>query len=181
MPLDVGEQAPDFTLANAHPSVGASQLSLSEVMGEKGAVVVFSCLHCPYVVGSMARIESLFHRARVESLGFVAINSNAANPNYASDSAERTREACEKGIPYPFLIDVDQSVSAAWGAERTPEFYLVDREGKVVYRGRYDDSPKNPLHATTSEFMDALEQYLAGESITTTRTDSVGCSVKWVL
>jgi hypothetical protein len=131
-------------------------------------------------VGNIGRIEALAKRAGENELGFVAINSNAANPNYESDSAQRTAEACEKGVPYPFLIDTDQSVSKAWGAERTPEFYLLDGNGSLVYRGRYDDSPTNPQMATTSDMTDALDQYLAGESVQNPQTDSIGCSVKWI-
>lgn len=180
MVFNVGDKAPDFTLPNAHPSEGEREMDLESVLGEKGAVVVFSCLHCPYVVGSMARIAALSEVAQETGFGFVAINSNAANQDYTSDSWERTSEACEKGIGYPFLIDVDQSVSAAWGAQRTPEFYLIDQDRTLVYRGRYDDSPKNPMRATTSEFMDALNQFLNGETVTQSQTDSIGCSVKWL-
>lgn len=180
MAFDVGEQAPDFNLENAHPSIGEPNMGLSEVMGKRGAIVVFSCLHCPYVVGSIGRIEALAKRAQEAGIGFVAINANAANPNYASDSAERTTQACKKGVPYPFLIDADQSVSNAWGAERTPEFYLLNEMGVLVYRGRYDDSPTNPNLATTSEMEDALGQYLAGENVKNSQTDSIGCSVKWI-
>jgi hypothetical protein len=83
-------------------------------------------------------------------------------------------------VAYPFLIDVDQSVSAEWGAERTPEFYILDGDGTVVYRGRYDDSPTNPQQATTSDLMDALEAHLGGARVVRPRTESIGCSVKWV-
>jgi hypothetical protein len=132
------------------------------------------------VVGSVARIEALAARSKEVGLGFVAINSNAGNPNYASDSSERTRDACEKGIGYPFLIDKEQTVAAEWGAERTPEFYLINKNKVLIYRGRYDDSPTNPMHATTSEMEDAINQYLNGELVQKPQTNSIGCSIKWV-
>ena len=180
MPLEPGDRATGFSLPNAHPSLGNPSMSLSDVLTEKGAIVVFSCLHCPYVVGNHGRIDALAARAAAEGMGFVAINCNSANPAYDSDSASNTRRACEAGVAYPFLIDTDQSVSAEWGAERTPEFYILDGDGTVVYRGRYDDSPTNPQQATTSDLMDALEAHLAGGEVTRSRTDSIGCSVKWV-
>jgi hypothetical protein len=180
MVFDVGQDAPFFHLPNAHPNVGAHEMNLDDVMGDNGAIVVFSCLHCPYVVGSVERIEALAARSKDIGLGFVAINSNAGNPNYTSDSAERTREACGKGINYPFLIDVSQTVAAEWGAERTPEFYLINKDRVLIYRGRYDDSPTNPIHATTSEFEDAMNQYINGEIIQNQQTDSIGCSIKWI-
>ena len=180
MPFNVGDAAPDFRLPNAHPSLGGPEMGLSDVLTDKGAIVVFSCLHCPYVVGNHGRIDALAARATADGMGFVAINCNSANPAYESDSASNTRRACEAGVAYPFLIDTDQSVSAEWGAERTPEFYILDGDGTVVYRGRYDDSPTNPQQATTSDLMDALEAHLAGAQVTRPRTESIGCSVKWV-
>ena len=180
MPFEPGDSAPDFRLPNAHPNHGASEMSLSDVLTDKGAIVVFSCLHCPYVVGNIGRIDALAHRSAEAGLGFVAINSNAANPAYSSDSAANTTAACAKGIPYPFLIDGEQSAATSWDAERTPEFYLLDGTGTLVYRGRLDDSPTNPAGATTSELSDALDQYLAGGSVDNARTDSMGCSIKWI-
>ena len=181
MPFNVGDAAPDFRLPNAHPSLGGPEMGLSDVLTDKGAIVVFSCLHCPYVVGNIGRIDDLANRASQAGLGFVAINSNAANPQYSSDSAANTRAACEKGIPYPFLIDGEQSAAAAWDAERTPEFYLLDGAGTLHYRGRLDNSPLNPGEATTAEMADALDELLAGEAVANSRTDSIGCSIKWVL
>ena len=179
MVVEPGDIAPEFELDNAHPLVGSERMSLSDVLTDSGAIIAFSCLHCPYVVGSVGRINDIHAKAIAAGLGFVAINSNAANPNYESDSAEKTREACEKGTPYAYLIDEDQSVAAAYGAERTPEFYLLDRNGIIKYRGRLDDSPKDPSLATTHELMDAIDALLLDEEPETPRTDSIGCSVKW--
>ena len=82
-------------------------------------------------------------------------------------------------MSYPYLHDPTQETARAWGAERTPEFYLLDGNGRVTYRGRLDDSPKDPSLATTHELMDAIEALLADEQPDTSRTDSIGCSVKW--
>ena len=81
-------------------------------------------------------------------------------------------------MTYPYLYDATQDVAKAWGAERTPEFYLLDGNGIVTYRGRLDDSPRDPNLATTSELSDAIDALLADESPNVTRTDSIGCSVK---
>ncbi len=180
MVVEPGDIAPEFELDNAHPLVGSERMSLSDVLTDSGAIIAFSCLHCPYVVGSVGRINDIHAKAIAAGLGFVAINSNAANPNYESDSAEKTREACEKGTPYAYLIDEDQSVAAAYGAERTPEFYLLDGSATIVYRGRLDDSPRDPAHATTSELADAIDAIVAGSSPKNKRTLSIGCSIKWI-
>lgn len=180
MSFEPGDTVSDFLLENVHPNIGKSEMNLQDIMEVNGAIIVFSCLHCPYVIGNISRIEKIAEKATSNGVGFVAINSNAANTVYESDSAENTKIACSKGIPYPFLIDSDQSVSASWGAERTPEFYLINNERNVIYRGRLDDSPKNPNLATTAELDDALSQYLAGNKPNKQRTESIGCSIKWV-
>ena len=87
----------------------------------------------------------------------------------------------EKGMPYPYLYDESQDVATAWGAKRTPEFYLVNGEGVVVYRGRLDNSPRNAMEATTSDLADAMDSLSMGDLPPVNRTESIGCSVKWKL
>jgi len=84
-----------------------------------------------------------------------------------------------KGMSYAYLHDADQSIATIYGAQRTPEFYLINSAGSVVYRGRLDDSPRDPSHATTSELSDAIDSLIAGKQIAEARTESIGCSVKW--
>ena len=82
-------------------------------------------------------------------------------------------------MSYAYLHDATQAIAHSYGAERTPEFYLLDSRSTVVYRGRMDDSPRNPMDATTDELGDAMSALAAGASIANARTDSIGCSVKW--
>ena len=153
-------------------------MSLTDVMSHNGAVVVFTCNHCPYVVGSEPRIEAMAERARSEGLGFAGINSN--DPvNYESDSWNNMVKRANRGMSYSYLHDGSQDTARADGAERTPEFYLIDSSGSVVYRGRLDDSPRDPSHTTSSDLSDAMDDLTAGRSIAVSRTDSIGCSVKW--
>ena len=176
--VEPGTKAPDFQLPNANPNSGQPTMSLAEVMGENGAVVFFTCNHCPYVVGSEPRIESAANIAISEGLGFAGINSN--DPvMYESDSWDNMVKRASRGMSYPYLHDPTQEVAISYGAERTPEFYLIDTDLEVVYRGRLDDSPRDPSHATTSELTDAIAQMISGDSISVPRTESIGCSVKW--
>lgn len=85
----------------------------------------------------------------------------------------------QRGMTYPYLHDEDQMVATSYGAERTPEFYLVSSTGVVVYRGRMDDSPRDPSHATTNDLSDAIDDYVSGREVSNPRTESIGCSVKW--
>ena len=82
-------------------------------------------------------------------------------------------------MTYAYLHDADQSIATQYGAERTPEFYLVNASGVVVYRGSLDDSPRDPARATTSELSDAIDLLIEGREIKENRTQSIGCSVKW--
>ena len=176
--IEPGDTAPDFPLPNANADVGGNPMSLTDLMGQNGAVVVFTCNHCPYVVGSEPRIEAMAERARSEGLGFAGINSN--DPvNYQSDSWDNMVKRATRGMGYSYLHDDTQDTARAYGAERTPEFYLIDSSGSVVYRGRLDDSPRDPSHTTSSDLANAMDDLAAGRSVSVSRTDSIGCSVKW--
>tara|TARA_B100000945_G_scaffold71103_1_gene54098 strand:+ start:1962 stop:2516 length:555 start_codon:yes stop_codon:yes gene_type:complete len=176
--IEPGTEAPDFELPNANENSGGARLSLNDAMGENGAVVFFTCNHCPYVVGSEPRIENAAKAARSKGLGFVGINSN--DPvKYESDSWQNMVKRANKGMSYPYLHDSTQEVAISYGAERTPEFYLLNTSSVVVYRGRLDDSPRDPSHATTSELEDAIDELVSGMAVSVPRTESIGCSVKW--
>ena len=176
--VEPGTKAPDFELPDANGNPGGEMRSLHDVLGENGAVVFFTCNHCPYVVGSEPRIEGAAEVARKNGLGFAGINSN--DPvKYESDSWDNMVKRANKGMTYSYLHDSSQEVALAYGAERTPEFYLLNSDSIVVYRGRLDDSPRDPSHATTSELEDAIEELATGKAVSIPRTESMGCSVKW--
>ena len=88
-------------------------------------------------------------------------------------------EESGKGDDLPYLHDDSQEVAISFGAERTPEFYLIGPDSKIEYRGRLDDSPRDPSHARTSELSDAIDDLVSGSNVRTPRTESIGCSVKW--
>lgn len=178
MGIEPGDIAPAFNLKNANPAIGGDSLGLEEVLTDSGAVVMFECNHCPYVVGSVDRINRMATKANELGMGFVGINSNDAI-NYPDDSFENMAKRANKGMPYAYLFDETQEVATAYGAERTPEFYLLNGDGVVVYRGRMDNSPRDPNGASTSELSDALDSLSMGEKPAIERTQSIGCSVKW--
>ena len=178
MTLQVGDKAPDYSLKNSNLDVGEDTLSLSNSLSENGCVVVFECNHCPYVVASVDRINAMSDYCNEREIGFVGINSN--DPvNYPADSFENMVKRAQKGMPYPYLHDPTQVTATAWGAERTPEFFLLNSEGFVVYHGRMDDSPRDPTQATTSELKDAIDAMVSGVTPAVVSTVSIGCSVKW--
>ena len=177
MGYEPGDVVSGFTLPNAN---GGGEVSLDDVMTEVGAVVVFECNHCPYVVGSINRINKAAEKAEELGMGFIGINSNDPD-KYPEDSFENMVKRADKGMPYPYLHDESQEVATAWGAKRTPEFYLMNGEGVVVYRGRLDNSPRNAMEATTRDLADAMDSLSMGDLPPVNRTESIGCSVKWKL
>tara|TARA_B100000214_G_scaffold242022_1_gene177324 strand:- start:475 stop:1017 length:543 start_codon:yes stop_codon:yes gene_type:complete len=176
--IEPGDSAPKFSLKNANTNVAKELVSLEDVMGENGAIIVFECNHCPYVIASIERMNKMCNRSSDMGIGFVGINSNNA-AMYPDDSFENMVKRAEKDMPYPYLHDESQEVATEWGAERTPEFFLINSEGVVVYKGRLDNSPRDPTQASTSELQDAIDSMLMGTEITNPRTQSIGCSIKW--
>ena len=177
MALQIGDPAPDFDLVNANASVGEVQMQLGNSRRENGLIVVFECNHCPYVVASDSRLDAMAVESESTGIGFVGINSNDPTV-YPDDSFEHMAKRSES-MPYPYLHDSTQDIAHAYGAKRTPEFFLFDSELKLVYKGRMDDSPRNPTMVQSNELKDAVEAMLAGEKPAVSQTESIGCSVKW--
>lgn len=173
--LQLGESAPDFML----PSVDGRSYSLAEFADSPLLVMVFSCVHCPYVVGSEERMMQFDADYRERGVAFVAINSNAET-TYPDDSFEGMQaRAAEKGFEFPFLHDGSQQIALAYGALRTPHYFVFDAERKLRYTGRMDDSPRNPGGETTRELRDAVDALLEGRKVATAITNPLGCNVKW--
>ena len=152
-------------------------MSLADVVGDLGGIIVFTCNHCPYVVASESRIETMAERCRSVGLGFIGINSNDPIV-YANDDWDHMVDRANS-MSYPYLHDSEQIIAHAYGAQRTPEFYLLDSSSKIVYRGRMDDSPRDPTGVSTNELDDAVNALITGNAVKISRTESIGCSVKW--
>jgi len=173
---DFGWKAPDFTL----PATDGRTISLSDVAGPKGTVVVFICNHCPYVKAVIDRIIREARALADHGIGFVAINSNDA-ASYPADSFDRMKAWAEElNFPFPYLYDEDQSVARAWDAVCTPDFFGLDANFGLQYRGRLDASGKAPAAPDTRR-----ELYEAMVAVSETgkgpkdQISSMGCSIKW--
>ncbi|TVQ60975.1 MAG: thioredoxin family protein [Phycisphaerales bacterium] len=183
--LAPGDDAPDFTLPDTNPTtspggVGAKTVSLADVLkGRRGALVIWMCNHCPYVVGSATRIAGLAYEYMPKGLGVVGICSNDAS-THPEDSAEKMAEYAAKWrLPFPYLRDESQEAARAYGAERTPEIFLLDAAGVCVYEGAIDDSPKDAIAVKDQPLRDAIEDLLAGKPVRRPQVASIGCTIKW--
>ncbi len=173
--LQLGESAPGFSL----PGVDGKTHTLADFSDAKALVVVFSCNHCPFVIGSEDRMIEFYEAHAPEGLAMVAINSNETE-NHPTDSFEHMqKKAAEKSFKFPYLRDDSQDVARAYGALRTPHFYVFDAEGQLRYTGRMDDNPREPGKQTTHELVDAVEAVLAGQEVQKPLTNPIGCNVKW--
>ncbi len=177
MPLSIGQIAPAFELTNANSTVGEQTMNFEQSAGQKGTIIVFECNHCPYVIASIERMESMASWCNQAGIGFVGINSNDPVV-YPNDSFEHMEKRA-LSMGYAYLHDETQEVAHAYGAKRTPEFFLFDANNRLVYQGRMDDAPRDPTKVTATELKDAAEAMLSGQTPAIEHTESIGCSVKW--
>ena len=173
--LQLGEQAPEFAL----PATDGKTYRLNDFAEARVLVIFFTCNHCPFVTGSDEVTRQTAEKFAPQGVQFVAINSNSAN-TYAEDSFDHMveRRAAHR-FPWVYLHDQSQQVARAYGALRTPHFYVFDAERKLVYTGRGVDNPRDTSQMTVNDLENALRQHLAGEAITTPITNPIGCNVKW--
>ncbi len=173
--LQIGQSAPDFKL----PGVDGKQYSLANFKDAKLLVIVFSCNHCPYVVGSEQRMIKFANDYAARGVKMVAINSNETE-HHPNDSFDHmVTRAKEKNFPFAYLRDESQDVALAYGALRTPHFYVFDAQRKLRYTGRMDDNPKMESAAKTHELRDAVDAILAGKNPPIEQINPLGCNVKW--
>lgn len=175
--LALGTTAPAFSLKDVRDGRVHSTASLQ---GPKGLLVMFICTHCPYVRHVEKQLAQLGLDYRDSGIGIAAISSNDAE-NYPDDApAGLAQQALANGFTFPYLYDETQEVARAYDATCTPDFFLFDAAGKLVYRGQLDSSrPGNDVPVTGRDLRAALQALLAGEPIGAEQRPSVGCNIKW--
>jgi peroxiredoxin len=174
--LALGTKAPQFRLPDPH----GKWLSLDDFKDAPALLVVFMCNHCPYVKHIRSKLAELAKEYQARGVGIVGINSNDAE-SYPDDRPEKMAEEIKQiGYTFPYLYDESQEVAKAYRAACTPDFYLFDREHRLVYRGQFDDSrPGNGRPVTGADLRAALEAVLAERSVPSNQRPSLGCNIKW--
>jgi peroxiredoxin len=172
----LGMKAPDFTL----PDPAGKLVSLAEVQGASGLLVMFICNHCPYVKHLAAGLADFGREYQERGIGVVAIAANDAD-NYPQDGPEAmASEAQERGYTFPYLFDETQGVAKSYTAACTPDFFLFNGDLELVYRGQFDSSrPNSGLPVTGEDLRAAADALLAGEPVSEEQRPSVGCNIKW--
>ena len=175
--LELGTKAPDFSLPDV--TTGKS-VSLSTFAGQKALLVMFICQHCPYVKHIKNELVRVGKDYVPKGVGMVAISSNDV-ANYPDDSPAHLKAmVSELKLNFSVCYDESQAAAKAYRAACTPEFYLFDKDRKLVYRGQLDDSrPKNDLPITGKDLRAALEALLSQKPISSDQKPGIGCNIKW--
>ena len=173
--LKIGDKAADFKL----PGVDGKTYTLNDFRGKRFLVIVFMCNHCPYVQGSIERIKSIQSDYGIKGVQVIGINAND-EVNYPEDNFDKMVEyAKNKKYNFVYLRDEDQSVANAYGAQCTPECFVLDEHRKLKYHGRVDDSPKDETKATVSDLRNTVDALVHNKKIPIELTPAIGCSIKW--
>lgn len=172
----VGDKAPDFSLKSTEGQL----VSLADQKTE-GAIVIFSCNHCPYSKAYEDRIIALDKKYK-ESYPVIMINSNDPIA-YPSDNFDNMKlRAKEKGFTFPYLLDETQKIAKQYGALKTPHVYLVKKENGnhvVKYIGAIDDNTHDASKVKKHYLEDAISSLQKGEKVSVTETKAIGCGIKW--
>ncbi|WP_066189789.1 MULTISPECIES: thioredoxin family protein [Gracilibacillus] len=173
--LELRKKAPDFYLK----ATDGKNYQLDDFQDADVLVVFFTCNHCPFVLGSNEVTRATAEKHCADGVKFVAINSNSVNTK-PDDSYEVMVETMnDQQFPWPYLHDSTQEIARAYGALRTPHFFVFDRNRKLIYTGRGIDNPREADKATMNDLDNALKEHLAGKEITIPLTNPLGCNIKW--
>jgi peroxiredoxin len=173
----LGTQAPTFSLPDI---VTGKTVSLDDVAGDKGVLVMFICGHCPFVVHVQSELAQLGKDYRDSGIGIVAICSNDEDVSPRDSLANLKAQAEQQGFVFPYLKDESQDVAKAYDAACTPDFFLYDADRKLVYRGQLDGArPGNDVPVNGKDLRAAMDALIAGKTVSDDQTPAVGCNIKW--
>jgi len=177
--LKPGEMLPASVKDVKMLSVTGDRLSIADVRGPKGTLVIFSCNSCPWVKAWETRIAEVGNWARKQGIGVIMINSNDPAKSPEDSYEVMQQRAKERGFEFPYVVDATSDVARAFGATHTPEFFLFDAAGKLVYTGALDDNARNPEAVKERYVKNAIEALLEGRPVPVAQTRSIGCTIKF--
>ncbi len=173
--MQLNTPLPDFKLKGTDNRLH----STADFHGKDAVVIIFTCNHCPYARAYVSRIAALADEYAKHNMGFYAINSNDPM-QYPEDSFENMLPMSEAlHLNGNYLFDESQEVAKTFGAQRTPEIFLFNKDKKLSYHGAIDDNWQFPAEVKTYYLKNALEALLSGKDVPDKTTQAVGCSVKW--
>jgi peroxiredoxin len=173
--LALGTAAPAFRL----PALDNKLVALDDFREAAGLVVAFICNHCPFVRNVRSEFARFAREYQPKGIAVVAINSNDIQAYPQDGPAGMAEEARTAGYTFAYLLDATQEVAKAYHAACTPDFFLFDRDRKLVYRGQFDDSRPGKGVASGADLRAACDAVLTGKAVAGDQKPGIGCSIKW--
>jgi hypothetical protein len=158
--------------------VSGKAVSLQQAKGANGLLVMFSCNTCPYVIRNQGRTKAVCAYAGRHQIGVILLNSNESSRDGGNSFAEMQSYAKTQDYQWYYALDDNAVLAGAFGASRTPECYLFDKNGILVYHGAIDDSPGDPSSVKRHHLQAAIDEMIDGKPVTVKETRSVGCSIR---
>ena len=174
--LELGATAPDFSVVGTD----GQTYGLANFAEAATLVVFFTCNHCPFVVGSDELTRATAEKFQDKGVAFIGINSNSEKTNPTDDFDQMVLRMKEHNFPWIYARDASQEVALAYGALRTPHFYVFDADRKLVYCGRGVDQPRDTSMVQVNDLENALAEVTTGLSVSVPLTNPIGCNVKWM-
>jgi thiol-disulfide isomerase/thioredoxin len=177
--LALGSKVPAAVAKTKMKNVDGKTLSIADVTGKSGTLVVFTCNHCPFAKAWEERIVELGNTYAGKGIGVVLVNANDPTM-HAEDGIEGMQERAKaRGMKFPYVVDGTSAVARAFGASVTPEAFLFDKAGKLAYHGTIDDNRQDPGKVSARYLKDALDAVVAGKVPAVPETKGLGCSIKF--
>ncbi len=175
-PLPIGSPLPKGDVKMK--DISGKEISVKELKKKNGILVMFSCNTCPYVIKNQERTKAICSYAQKMELGVIILNSNAANRSGEDSYAAMKDYAKGQQYTWTYAVDENNVLADAFGATRTPECFLFDKDLKLVYHGAIDNNPADEENVTRKHLQTAIDELAAGKVISVTKTKSVGCGIK---
>lgn len=177
-PLAIGSAMPKGDVVMK--DISGKDITLNNARKQNGLLVMFSCNTCPVVLNNAARANEVSKFALEKNVGVIFLNANEANRS-ASESLDAMKAYAEKeGFNWFYAVDQNSVLADAFGASKTPECFLFNKEGKLVYHGAIDDSPGNAENVSRKHLQEAITEISSGKEVSVKTSRSVGCTIKRV-
>lgn len=175
--VPLGTKAPGFDLPD---TVSRKQIALNDIKGDVATVIMFICNHCPFVKHVNTELVKLANDYKSKGIGFAAISSNDVIKHPDDSPGLMMQVAKQLKYPFPYLYDESQEVAKAYDAACTPDFFIYDKDLRLVYRGQLDDSrPGNEIPVTGKDIRHALDRLINNEPVPEFQRPGIGCNIKW--
>ena len=174
--LEIGSPAP--MTDNAMLDVSGEMITLDQIKGENGLLVIFSCNTCPWVKAWEDRYLLMSAKAKEHNIGMVAINSNAAYRERGDGFEDNQARAAELGYDFYYTIDEGAAMADAYGATKTPDVFLFNSDLLLVYKGAIDGNARDPEATENRYLADAMRAMVNGQPVPVETTKSIGCTIK---